>query len=171
MLLTACILSGCDYLDSIKGIGFKRAIKLVDDAGKENTFMEAMTALRDEGKVTIPRKYERKFRKAFLTFKFQRVFCPRRQRLVHLEEMEESVHGAELKEFEKLDWLGKDLEEQRAKDIAYGVIDPVTFEPFPETANEMAIVYKALKRQNPNKQSNNIFAGSNFGQQQQQQQP
>ena len=70
MLLTACILSGCDYLDSIKGIGFKKAIKLVDDAGKENTFMEAMTALRDEGKVSIPKKYEKKFRKAFLTFKF-----------------------------------------------------------------------------------------------------
>jgi 5'-3' exonuclease len=29
MLLTASILSGCDYLDSIKGIGFKRAVKLV----------------------------------------------------------------------------------------------------------------------------------------------
>lgn len=25
MFLTACIFSGCDYLDSIKGIGFKKA--------------------------------------------------------------------------------------------------------------------------------------------------
>jgi len=31
MLLTCCILSGCDYLDSIKGIGFKKAHKLVYD--------------------------------------------------------------------------------------------------------------------------------------------
>lgn len=97
MLLTACILSGCDYLDSIKGIGFKKAVKLVDDAGKENTFMEAMTALRDEGKVSIPSKYEKKFRKAFLTFKFQRIFCPKRQKMSHVEEIEESPHGAELK--------------------------------------------------------------------------
>ena len=29
MLLTMCILSGCDYLDSIRGVGFKKAYKLV----------------------------------------------------------------------------------------------------------------------------------------------
>lgn len=29
MLLTTCILSGCDYLESIKGIGFKKAHQLV----------------------------------------------------------------------------------------------------------------------------------------------
>ena len=96
MLLTACILSGCDYLESIKGIGFKKAIKLVEDAGKENTFLEAMSSLRDEGKHQIPSKYEKKFRKAFLTFKFQRVFCPKRQKLVHIEEVAENPHGSEL---------------------------------------------------------------------------
>ena len=31
MLLYACIFSGCDYLDSLKGIGFKKAVKLVED--------------------------------------------------------------------------------------------------------------------------------------------
>ena len=70
MFLTACILSGCDYLESIKGVGLKKAIKLVEDAGKDNTFLESMSALRDEGKVSIPSKYEKKFKKAFLTFKF-----------------------------------------------------------------------------------------------------
>lgn len=29
MLLYMCMLSGCDYLESIKGVGFKRAVKLV----------------------------------------------------------------------------------------------------------------------------------------------
>jgi 5'-3' exonuclease len=28
-LLMTCILSGCDYLDSLKGVGFKKALKLV----------------------------------------------------------------------------------------------------------------------------------------------
>ena len=78
MLLTACILSGCDYLDSIKGIGFKKAVKLVDEAGNDNTYMEAMTCLKEEKKHEIPSKYDKKFRKAWLTFKFQRVFCPKR---------------------------------------------------------------------------------------------
>lgn len=31
MLLITSILSGCDYLDSIKGIGFKKANKLVTE--------------------------------------------------------------------------------------------------------------------------------------------
>lgn len=38
MLLTACIMSGCDYIESIKGIGFKKAVKLIEDSGQENTF-------------------------------------------------------------------------------------------------------------------------------------
>ena len=33
MLLVTCILSGCDYLESIKGIGFKKAHRLVYENG------------------------------------------------------------------------------------------------------------------------------------------
>ena len=29
LLIKTCVLSGCDYLESIKGIGFKTALKLV----------------------------------------------------------------------------------------------------------------------------------------------
>ena len=35
MLLTCCIVSGCDYLESIKGIGFKKAHKLVLEHGND----------------------------------------------------------------------------------------------------------------------------------------
>jgi exonuclease-1 len=35
MLLTCCIVSGCDYIDSIKGIGFKKAHKLVMEHGND----------------------------------------------------------------------------------------------------------------------------------------
>jgi 5'-3' exonuclease len=31
MLLKTCILNGCDYLESIKGIGFKKAVKLIKE--------------------------------------------------------------------------------------------------------------------------------------------
>ena len=37
MLLITCIFSGCDYLDSIKGIGFVRAQKLVEAVGEGDT--------------------------------------------------------------------------------------------------------------------------------------
>jgi 5'-3' exonuclease len=35
MFLIMCIISGCDYLDSIKGIGFKKAYKLVSENGED----------------------------------------------------------------------------------------------------------------------------------------
>ena len=37
MLLTTCILAGCDYLESIKGIGFKKAFRLVYENGDDLT--------------------------------------------------------------------------------------------------------------------------------------
>ena len=70
MFLIACIISGCDYLDSIKGIGFKKAVKLVEDAGKSDTFLETMTIIRSDKKFTVPSKYDKHFMRAFLTFKF-----------------------------------------------------------------------------------------------------
>jgi exonuclease-1 len=75
MLLLTCILSGCDYLDSIKGIGFKKAHKLVYECG--NDFKEIVKKIRREGKHVIPPCYESEFEKALLTFKFQRVYCPK----------------------------------------------------------------------------------------------
>lgn len=33
MFLKTCILNGCDYLESVKGVGFKKALKLVKENG------------------------------------------------------------------------------------------------------------------------------------------
>ena len=68
MLLTTCILSGCDYIDSIKGIGFKKAHKLVYENGQDLKVI--LKKIRREGKLLIPFDYEKTFEKAFLTFKF-----------------------------------------------------------------------------------------------------
>lgn len=68
MLLTTCILSGCDYLDSIKGIGFKKAHKLVSESGDD--LKTILRKLRREGKHVVPNDYEKNFMKALLTFKF-----------------------------------------------------------------------------------------------------
>ena len=56
MLLTMCILSGCDYLDSIKGIGFKKAYKLVNDLGDD--IGAILRKIRREGKFIIPYDYQ-----------------------------------------------------------------------------------------------------------------
>ena len=68
MLLICCIVSGCDYLESIKGIGFKKAHKLVSEHGQD--IKEIMKAIRKEARYQVPNDYERTFEKALLTFKF-----------------------------------------------------------------------------------------------------
>ena len=68
MLLITCILSGCDYLESIKGIGFKKAHKLVYETGSD--IKGLFRRIRREGKHFIPATYEKTFEKALLTFKF-----------------------------------------------------------------------------------------------------
>ena len=68
MLLTTCILSGCDYIESIKGIGLKKAHKLVYETGKDVKAL--LRRIRRDGKHLIPATYESTFDKAWLTFKF-----------------------------------------------------------------------------------------------------
>ena len=67
-LLTLCILSGCDYLESIKGIGFKKAFKLIHEYGDDISAI--LKKMRREGKYIIPLDYEKNFERAMLTFKF-----------------------------------------------------------------------------------------------------
>ena len=86
MLLTTCILSGCDYLDSIKGVGFKKAHKFVYDEG--DNLKNILKRVRREGRHLIPADYELTFEKAFLTFKFQLVYCPEKRELVYLNDPE-----------------------------------------------------------------------------------
>jgi exonuclease 1 len=68
MLLACCIVSGCDYLESIKGIGFKKAHKLVMECGDD--ISKILKMVRREGRLSVPLDYEKTYEKALLTFKF-----------------------------------------------------------------------------------------------------
>ena len=59
MFLMMCILSGCDYVDSIKGIGLKKAHKLVRDQGAD--LKSILRKIRMEGKQIVPNDYESTF--------------------------------------------------------------------------------------------------------------
>lgn len=58
MFLTACILSGCDYLNSIDKIGIKTAFKLVND---NRTFKSIIKKIKIENKFIVPKNYEKDF--------------------------------------------------------------------------------------------------------------
>jgi len=83
MFLTTCILSGCDYLNQISGIGFKTAQKSI---GRVTTFRGFLGEIAN--KSLIPSDYEQNFMKAFLTFRFQRVYCPKRKACVELNPLD-----------------------------------------------------------------------------------
>ncbi|KAF9449294.1 PIN domain-like protein [Macrolepiota fuliginosa MF-IS2] len=79
------ILSGCDYLPSITGIGLKTANNLLK---KWKTAEAAVRAVMLEGKKSVPNGYLKQFELAEKCFRFQRVYDPLERKLVHLTEIE-----------------------------------------------------------------------------------
>ncbi|KAF8068926.1 hypothetical protein FPV67DRAFT_1490320 [Lyophyllum atratum] len=114
------ILSGCDYLPSIPGVGLKRACALMR---KWKTADQVVRAIMLEGKKSVPRKYMEQFRLAELCFQHQRVYCPMTEKLVYLN----AVDADWTPEAEA--YVGGDLESSLAKKLAMGDVDPVTFLP------------------------------------------
>lgn len=90
---TMGILSGCDYLPSIKGIGVKKAHRYVRS---HKTVERIVRAIRLDGKMSVPSDYLERFRQAELTFLHQRVWCPAKDAIVMCTEPEEPLVGEAL---------------------------------------------------------------------------
>ena len=78
--LEMCVMSGCDYLPSLPGVGIKKAHALMRRFKRHDA---ALRSLRFEG-TPVPRKYEQGFKDALSVFKHQWVFCPVRGEMAHL---------------------------------------------------------------------------------------
>ncbi|KAL1958496.1 hypothetical protein VTO42DRAFT_4360 [Malbranchea cinnamomea] len=115
-----CILSGCDYLASIPGMGLKTAYRYIR---KCKSVDRAVKMVRFDGKSRVPDNYLEDFKRAELTFLHQRVFCPKAQKLVTLTPL-----PADAKE-EDMPFIGESLSPEIAIGIACGDLDPVTKEP------------------------------------------
>jgi exonuclease-1 len=108
------MLSGCDYIDSVQGLGLKTAHKLlrkwktVDKVSigispcsmhSQMCCSQVVQAIRMEGTLKVPQGYLESFQIAELAFLHQRVYDPVSQRLTHLgpppedEEWDESKDG------------------------------------------------------------------------------
>ncbi|ORY92746.1 PIN domain-like protein [Leucosporidium creatinivorum] len=85
------ILSGCDYLESIQGVGLKTAYRLMR---KYKTAEKVIQFVRLEGQLKVPRSYPDDFKRAELTFLHQRVWDPVQNALVHLEPVPAGVDAA-----------------------------------------------------------------------------
>lgn len=122
MFMTTCIMSGCDYLDSIKGVGFKKAYRLVYENGTD--IKTIMKKIRREGKLLIPPDYEQNFERAVLTFKFQYVYSPENHELVHLNDPEKHPMGSLLQNYPNKNFLGDKMDHDFTLMIARGTIEP-----------------------------------------------
>ncbi|KAI0792513.1 PIN domain-like protein [Abortiporus biennis] len=89
------ILSGCDYLPSIPGVGLKTAWTLLK---KHKTVENVIRALRIEGKKNVPQGYLEAFLLAEQVFLHQRVYDPTQERLVNLTDLPVDIEWDEDKE-------------------------------------------------------------------------
>ncbi|XP_028087370.1 exonuclease 1 isoform X1 [Camellia sinensis] len=129
MLLEMCILSGCDYLQSLPGMGLKKAHALV----KKFKCHEKVIKHLKYSTVAVSPSYEESFKKAILTFQHQRVYDPTIEDIVHLSDLPDNVG-------DDLDFLGPSIPQHIAKGIARGDIDPFTRMPFQEVNNGAGLV-------------------------------
>ncbi|CAO2823458.1 unnamed protein product [Amaranthus hypochondriacus] len=135
MIQEMCILSGCDYLSSLPGMGLKRAHSLIS---KFKTFQKVIKHLR-YCCVAVPSLYEESFKKAKLTFRHQRVYDPIKEDIVNLTDVSDNNDG-------DLDFLGPLLPQQVVRAIAKGELDPISKLPFQsENAHESSPFLKSYK--------------------------
>uniref|UniRef100_H3BBZ0 Exonuclease 1 n=1 Tax=Latimeria chalumnae TaxID=7897 RepID=H3BBZ0_LATCH len=118
-----CILSGCDYLPSIHGIGLGRACKLLRITNNP----DIIKVIKKIGQylktnINVPDEYIEGFIRANNTFLYQLVFDPLQRKLVPLNPYAEDIDS------KSLDYAGHHMGDKAALQIALGNTDINTME-------------------------------------------
>ncbi|KAK4047726.1 hypothetical protein OIV83_005234 [Microbotryomycetes sp. JL201] len=129
------ILSGCDYLDSIPGMGLKTAHRLMK---RYKTGDKVVQFVRLEGQLKVPRSYPADFKRAELTFLHQYVFDPVQHRMVHLNPPPAGVN---------LDFLGQPIDPSMAAALASGNLNPLTRKPIIELTAKIELSVASTSEQ------------------------
>ena len=117
LFLSLCVLSGCDFLDNIRGLGIKKMYALLNKCKDTDA---AFKLLRSDKKIEIPNGYEEEWRKARLIFKHALVYDMRLKSLRHLTPIPADIG------VEDLSFLGPKYDDAEATSIATGETDPIT---------------------------------------------
>ncbi|KAJ8110021.1 hypothetical protein OPT61_g7026 [Boeremia exigua] len=111
------ILSGCDYLPGIGGLGLKTAHRMLR---KHKTVDRLVKAAQFDGKLKVPAGFMADFDQAEKTFLYQWVFCPIENRLVNLTTIPDGVNIADMP------YLGEEVAAHLAAEVAKGDLYPRT---------------------------------------------
>lgn len=116
-----CILSGCDYIDSLPGIGLKKALKFL----KANSNLDIYESLKkiptslNLKNVVVTEEYVENFKIADATFRHQLVFDPLNRKLVPL--LDPEIYGTDPNHCCN---AGKMMENKIALQLALGNLSP-----------------------------------------------
>ena len=132
--LTFCILSGCDYF-KVKGVGANNAYKVITSSSSyKKCIMNICDNYNKKNKDKEKLDYDdliEKFEKAFLTFRYQVIYCPIEKKLRYYSDIKKSKYKFAAKYLDNLDFLGTtDVEEDIVIKTTFGEIDPITHLPF-----------------------------------------
>lgn len=115
-----CILSGCDYLPSLPGIGLSKACKFIlknTDCDIYNALSRIASYLNMKSLV-VTKEYRDGFLRALVTFKHQMVYCPIKRQQVRLYSPPSHVTDEQLRH------AGMEVDEDLALQLALGNYDP-----------------------------------------------
>lgn len=131
MFQMMCILSGCDYLEGIPGLGIKKSYRLV---GECKTFDRVMRRLKFD--FSVSQDYQDRFAKALLTFRHHTVFDRKSQKLTNLSPItEEELVQVNLESSTSLAFLGEDIDSNVLNEIVSGDFDPISKIPLGFSGN------------------------------------
>ena len=123
--LGLCAMSGCDFLENVRNVGFKKAHAFVNKNNRcAKTALEMMSK---DPKIEVPEDYIAKWQKAVYTFKHALIYDIKEKKLKHLTPLPEELLK---KTSDELDFLGKVFDNKVAIEIAEGRMDPITRRPF-----------------------------------------
>ena len=75
--------------------------------------------------------------------------------------MEGTKHKEDLEGMKNLNFLGEDMEAERAKAIALAQIDPISYEEFPITDEDKNVLGRVLKKNGKGlKKSSSVYKGN-----------
>lgn len=125
--LATCILAGWDYLEPIKGIGFKTAYKLIEQYGDINSVLNVVAS---NSKYTVPKSWMKSYQLAYLTFLYQIVYDFEEEIWINLNKpVYDDYYGKMFLEQEDKEFLGQLIPKEYAKDVCEGNIDIRTKQP------------------------------------------
>ncbi|RVE50613.1 hypothetical protein evm_004737 [Chilo suppressalis] len=137
-----CIMSGCDYLPSLPGIGLAKARQFVN-ASQDSNFANALRKLPsffNRSSLVVSDEYRESFLKAEATFKHQYVYDPLERKMVRLTEPDdEDVEQALCVN------AGNLLEDEIAFQLALGNLDPFSLRKMDDWHPDNAVTDAKVK--------------------------